>query len=409
MTKPPSAFAGVEDLVDLGQGSEIDMRPTLLRVLTDLYVQRPAHTPEDERYYTELASRLMDAADAAARARLAQRLASYPSAPRALIARLARDSIEVAAPILRHSTCLDEADLAALAVELGGQHAEIIEQRRSALVPPARVQSSPAHEGGTEAAELSELFYAAGAAERRLILLSLDYAPIPAIPPSAFVQRSDTWRLEAAALRHNTEVLVRELLRILGISRAQARRVLWDDSGEPMLAAAKAMDLPADVLQRMLLFMNPRVGQSVDRIYELTKLYHETTVAAARRLVAILREADKDAAGRHLARGGQGCSLKGSSPSGGLAGGRGKRAQGAVGALSTAHELAGAEAARSSVRGRCRCVERGLQFTRRPGRGSGGRHDPPPLRSRRPDRSAIRVRVALPPWLRTPVARSSML
>ena len=86
MTKPPSAFAGVEDLVDLGQGSEIDMRPTLLRVLTDLYVQRPAHTPEDERYYTELASRLMDAADAAARARLAQRLASYPSAPRALIA-----------------------------------------------------------------------------------------------------------------------------------------------------------------------------------------------------------------------------------------------------------------------------------------------------------------------------------
>src|ERR1700724_1311725 len=61
-----------------------------------------------------------------------------------------------------------------------------------------------------------------------------------------------------------------------------------------MLAAAKARDLPTDVLQRMLLFMNPRVGQSVDRIYELTKLYHETTVAAARRLVAILREADKD-------------------------------------------------------------------------------------------------------------------
>ena len=298
MTKPPSAFAGVEDLVDLGQGSEIDMRPTLLRVLTDLYVQRPAHTPEDERYYTELASRLMDAADAAARARLAQRLASYPSAPRALIARLARDSIEVAASILRHSTCLDEADLAALAVELGGQHAEIIEQRRSALVPPAQVQSSPAREGGTEAAELSELFYAAGVAERRLILLSLDYAPIPAIPPSAFVQRSDTWRLEVAALRHNTEVLVRELLRILGISRAQARRVLWDDSGEPMLAAAKAMDLPTDVLQRMLLFMNPRVGQSVDRIYELTELYHETSVAAARRLVAILREADKDEVSR---------------------------------------------------------------------------------------------------------------
>ena len=74
--------------------------------------------------------------------------------------------------------------------------------------------------------------------------------------------------------------------------------MLRDDSGEPMLAAAKAMDLPTDVLQRMLLFMNPSVGQSVDRIYELTELYHEISVAAARRLVAILREADKDEVSR---------------------------------------------------------------------------------------------------------------
>ncbi len=296
MPEPPSAFAGIEDLVDLGQGSEIDMRPTLLRVLTDLYVQRPAHTPEDERYYTELASRLMDAADPAARRRLAERLASYPSAPRALIARLARDSIEVAAPILRYSSRLNQSDLAAVAAELGGRHAEIIEQRRSAPTPAAEAQSLPAHDLASEAAELSELFYAAGAAERRLILLSLDYAPVPPIPPSAFVHRSDVWRLEAAALRHNTEALVRELERILGISLAQARRMLWDDSGEPMLVASKAMDLPTDVLQRMLLFMNPRVGQSVDRIYELTELYREVSVAAARRLIAVLREADNHGA-----------------------------------------------------------------------------------------------------------------
>ena len=30
------------------------------------------------------------------------------------------------------------------------------------------------------------------------------------------------------------------------------------------------MSLPADVLQRIVLFMNPRVGQSVDRVYELS-------------------------------------------------------------------------------------------------------------------------------------------
>ncbi len=49
------------------------------------------------------------------------------------------------------------------------------------------------------------------------------------------------------------------------------------------MVAAKAMDLPADVLQRLLLFMNPWVGQSVDRVYELAELYGEISVDAARR------------------------------------------------------------------------------------------------------------------------------
>jgi hypothetical protein len=66
-----------------------------------------------------------------------------------------------------------------------------------------------------------------------------------------------------------------------------------DDLGEPIVVAAKALLLPADVLQRMLLFMNPRVGKSVDRIYDLAALYGEITVDAARRLIAILRDADR--------------------------------------------------------------------------------------------------------------------
>jgi len=65
-----------------------------------------------------------------------------------------------------------------------------------------------------------------------------------------------------------------------------------DEQGDPIVAAAKAMNLPADVLQRVLLFINPAVGQSVDRIYELATLYSEISGEAARRLVAILRDAD---------------------------------------------------------------------------------------------------------------------
>ena len=54
------------------------------------------------------------------------------------------------------------------------------------------------------ARELCELFFAAGSAERRLILLNLEYADWPAGEPPAPLQRADIWRLESAALRHHT-------------------------------------------------------------------------------------------------------------------------------------------------------------------------------------------------------------
>jgi uncharacterized protein (DUF2336 family) len=283
-----SQLPALEDLADLGSGTEIDMRPTLLRVLTDLYLQRPTHSAEDERYYTELAMRLIDAADLSDRITLAERLASYPSAPRRILERLARDTIEVAAPILELSPCLTNFDLDAIAAEIGGQHAVAIAKRRS------RAESAPksGRTAAADASELAELFYAAGVFERRLILIGLDYAAIAPVRPSAFMGRTDTWRLEAAALQHNTDVVVRELERALGISRAQARRVMHDETGEMIVAAAKAMDLPADVIRRILLFMNARGVRSVERVEELSDLYAEISVDAARRLLAIWREAD---------------------------------------------------------------------------------------------------------------------
>src|SRR5436309_15056997 len=114
MMQSPAAFAGIEDLLDPAQQLGIDMRPTLLRVLTDLYLQRPTHSAEDGGYFTELALRLIDATDVAARAALATGLASYASPPPAIVQRLARDVIEVAAPILRHPTCLTATDRAAI-------------------------------------------------------------------------------------------------------------------------------------------------------------------------------------------------------------------------------------------------------------------------------------------------------
>lgn len=291
MLTPSLPFAGLEGLIDLDPRGGVDMRPTLLRVLTDLYLQKPAHTPDDQRYYTELALRLIEATDLGARASLATRLAPYPAAPHEVILRLARDEIEIAEPILKHSPCLTAADLATIAEHCGPAHAAAI----AARTIPAAAEAPRSADGGAlpdEASELTEIFYAADAIERRLILVNLEYAVFPQPSPVASLDRKDVWRLESAALQHNLEAVMREFERALGISYRQARRLIEDELGEPIVVAAKAMTLPTDVLQRMLLFVNPSVGHSIDRVYQLAELYGEITVDAARRMIAILREAD---------------------------------------------------------------------------------------------------------------------
>ncbi len=161
------------------KGTNFDIRPTLLRVLTDLYLQKGTHPPDDERYYTELALRLINSTDVPARAAVAERLARYAAAPRAVILRLARDVIDVAGPILRHSPGLTVADLELIMLECGSAHAAIIAMRLRRQEPSAgnpAIEIRQLDRAGMQAAELSELFFAADSGERQLILLNLEYA-----------------------------------------------------------------------------------------------------------------------------------------------------------------------------------------------------------------------------------------
>ena len=73
-------LSSLESLTGLLRGG-VDMRPTLLRVLTDLYVQKLAHSAEEDRHYTELALRLLDAVDLPTRVAVARRLARHLSPP----------------------------------------------------------------------------------------------------------------------------------------------------------------------------------------------------------------------------------------------------------------------------------------------------------------------------------------
>jgi hypothetical protein len=249
MTDAPSP-ANLNGLVELGNRENVDVRPTLLRVMTDLYIQKPSHTPQEEKHFTELSLRLIELVDAKTRKVIADKIAGYPGAPAKVRQRLLKEHIALKEP-----------------------------------------ETESRSEGGaTPANELSELFFAADAEERRLILINLPYAllqPAAAITPAVASEANN--RLEAAAMGHNAELFAREFERVFAISRAQARRIYEDQLGEPIVVAAAALGMQSTVLQRILLCLHPAISQSVQRVYELALLHKEIETDAALRMIAIWR------------------------------------------------------------------------------------------------------------------------
>jgi hypothetical protein len=254
-----TAAASLESLVGVKWYDGPDVRPALLRVLTDLYVQKPSHSPEEEQQFVELALRLLDAVDVKTRTDVAGQLATYGGAPAAVLSRLASDAAAVTA-----------------------KHAP---ERRRGDVPSSKSALSIA-------SDLNEIFFTASPTERRLILINLDYNNAPPTELMSVAHADELNRtLEAIALRGRLDEFIRELERAMKVSHEQAQRIVNDPSGEPLVAAARALAMPIDILQRILLCVNPAIGHSVRRVYDLCTLYSDISVQSALRLVAIWREA----------------------------------------------------------------------------------------------------------------------
>jgi uncharacterized protein (DUF2336 family) len=292
------------DLDHLGLRGHVDMRPTLLRVLTDLYVQKLAHTPDEERHYTELALRLLDSVDVATRAAVAGRLGRHLAPPLRVIERLARDLPAVAEAVRAHPLLQAggmvgtpevkverEPDTVAAATLATPSQQDGEPQAGDETVPAA---PSPATIDAAVASELNELFFAADANERRLILLNLEIvAPLPAGRNAFARDAAAAAHLERAALTRNREEFARHLAQALHISSAQARRIAGDELGEPIVTAAKALTMPREVVYRILLFINTAVGHSVERVHALATLYDEMPAQAAEHMVEIWQALQK--------------------------------------------------------------------------------------------------------------------
>lgn len=277
MTTAP-LFPGFDGLMTLSRREGIDIRPTLLRVLTDLYVQSPVHSADEERQFVELTSRLIDEVDDGTRAAVRARLSIYPNTPRPILQRLALHPLgaEQPVPLARRIETVRPATPAA-----------VIRTQTEAQQRASNLPMQP-----DDAAQVSTMFFAASSSERALILHNLAETPLKPAPRiySPNAQRAIE-TLEKSAFAVDAEAFTREIGEVLILPAATARQVVNDPGGEPLACALKALGMPSPAFQRVIMFLDPALGASVSRVYRLSRLYDGLRERAALILLAAWRGA----------------------------------------------------------------------------------------------------------------------
>jgi len=277
MTTSP-LFPGFDGLMTLSRREGVDIRPTLLRVLTDLYVQASTHSSEETRQFVELASRLIDEVDDATLAAVRGRLAIYPGTPVEILQKLGlgpaepERSVPVARPVVASPPLAPPAYSPPTEAEM-------------------RLAASLAMQP-KDAAEIHDMFIRANASERVTILHSLADTPLRAAPriPQARASRAIA-TLEMAAFAVDVENFTLELGESLILPARVAAEIVNDPGGEPLAAAMRALDMPGPVFQRVLLFLKPEFGNSVHTVYRLSRLYDRLSERSALVMLAAWRGA----------------------------------------------------------------------------------------------------------------------
>jgi len=273
MTTPP-LFPGFDGLMTLSRREGVDIRPTLLRVLTDLYVQANAHSADEERQFVELTSRLIDQVDDATRAAVRARLAIYPGTPAEVMKRLGMkaSSPDARMPVARQIPASPPAPQ------------PVKEPTEAQLRMASNLSMQP-----KDAAEINEMFSRASASERALILHNLQDTPLRAsarIPAARARRAIET--LEMAAFAADVENFTLELGETLILPSRVATEVVDDAGGEPLACAMKALDMPSPVFQRVLLFLKPEFA-TVNNVYRLSRLYDRLSERSALVMLAAWR------------------------------------------------------------------------------------------------------------------------
>lgn len=321
----------METLERLSRQEGVDTRPILVRVLTDLFIQKETHAPEDVARYEELMLQLLDVVGVDARAAVARRLADEPRAPRSVIDRLVVDDIAVSAPVLARSAVVPRDALLAIALDGGVAEAGAAANRADVNEDLVRIlafhaddlvvetlAANPAarFDDATLAALVERAKRAPGLAAallRRADLPPLSLAPLylsagptlrlairealAARPGRPGQQRlaGDFEALNAAIAKAASEpgtghLIAETLGGALGLRPDEAARLSTEASGEPFVLMLRAAGVDSDLVARALLVSQPQIAESVVLFFHLVEIAETTSRAVAAELVAALTE-----------------------------------------------------------------------------------------------------------------------
>lgn len=273
-------FQGFDGLMALSRREGVDIRPTLLRVLTDLYVQTDTHTDDEEVQFVELASRLIDVVDDATRAAVRARLSVYPRTPHTL-----QDKLGLSRPSHRQDEPVSPFHVE-LSEPLDASDIEIVDTPEAAAprIPPTL--SMQPH----DASSLNTMFQMASSWERVQILHGLADAPLtPATRIDPRRAARALAELEQTAMVADLPAFTAELGDALILPAGIAAQITSDPHGEPLACAAKVLGMSSAAFQRVLLFLNPAIGSSVMDVYRLARMYDNLSERAALIMLAAWR------------------------------------------------------------------------------------------------------------------------
>lgn len=320
----------VETLERLSRQEGVDARPTLVRVLTDLFVQKDHHSAADVARYEDLILPLLDVVPADARAAVARKLADDPRAPRAVIERLAADDISISAAVLSRFPLLPQEALLAIAIDGAAGEASAVASRSDidhdlvrtlahhpddivletlAANPAAklgeltlhrlvdRASRSPAlasallRREDVDAGALAPLYLQADPDRRAAIRASLDVRPGRLAASARPYRRSkalDEALVTAAAETGKGHLIAEALAEALSLKPEEAARLATEPSSEAFVLMLRAAGVESHLVARALLVAQPDVAQSVVRFFALVDIAETTARPVAAEIVSAL-------------------------------------------------------------------------------------------------------------------------